>query len=169
MRSREGGLGDRRVRATRPASVAEAFALDARRAPDKPCLRFEGEEWSYGRLLDRAEDFAAALRTWGLEPGDRVALFLGNHPDFLVAYLGAHLAGGVTVPVNGSYRRTELRHIFEDAGVRLCVTDAEGRPELERVRGDLPALERVVERGDDLETFLEDAGGPEETAMLRGE
>src|SRR3712207_1979177 len=127
MRSKEGSRGDRRVRATRPTSVAEAFALNARRAPEKPCLRFEAEDWSYGRLLDRAGAFAAALRTWGLEPGDRVALFLGNHPDFLVAYLGTHLAGGVTVPVNRSYRRTELRHIFEDAGVRLCVTDEEGR------------------------------------------
>jgi malonyl-CoA/methylmalonyl-CoA synthetase len=157
MRSSEGSLGDRQVRATRPASVAEAFALNARLAPEKPCLRFEGEDLSYGGLLDRAEAFAAALRTWGLEPGDRVALFLGNHPDFLVAYLGAHLAGGVTVPVNGSYRRTELRHIFEDAGVRLCVTDREGRPELERVRGDLPTLERVVERGEDLEAFVRGA------------
>src|SRR5918999_5912649 len=156
MRSSEGSLGDRQVRATRPASVAEAFALNARLAPEKPCLRFEGEDLSYGRLLDRAEAFAAALRTWGLQPGDRVALFLGNHPDFLAAYLGTHLAGGVVVPVNKGYRRAELRHIFDDAGVRLCVTDAEGRPELERVRGELPGLERVVELGEDLEAFLED-------------
>jgi non-ribosomal peptide synthetase component E (peptide arylation enzyme) len=32
----------------------------------------------------------------------------------------------VTVPVNKGYQRAELRHIFEDAGVRLCVTDGEG-------------------------------------------
>src|SRR5918999_2521945 len=157
MRSSEGSLGDRQVRATRPASVAEAFALNARLAPEKPCLRFEGEDLSYGRLLDRAEAFAAALRTWGLKPGDRVALFLGNHPDFLAAYLGTHLAGGVTVPVNKDYRRTELRHIFEDAGVRLCVTDGEGRPELERVRGDLPDLAKVVVRGEDFDDFVRGA------------
>jgi malonyl-CoA/methylmalonyl-CoA synthetase len=72
------------------------------------------------------------------------------------------------VPVNRSYRRTELRHIFEDAGVRLCVTDREGRPELERVRGDLPTLERVVERGEDLEAFV---GGADafEPAMPGGD
>ena len=158
MRSREGSLvGDRSVRDARPASVAEAFTLNARRAPEKLCLRFEAGDWSYGRLLALAEAFAAALRSWGLEPGDRVALFLGNHPDFLVAYLGTHLAGGVTVPANRSYRRTELRHIFEDAGVRLCVTDEEGRPELERVRGDLPTLERVAERGEDFDDFVRGA------------
>jgi acyl-CoA synthetase (AMP-forming)/AMP-acid ligase II len=135
---------------TRPVSLVEPFARSAEASPDKLCLRFEGEDWSNGRLLDRAGSFAAALRAWGLKPGDRVALFLGNHPDFLAAYLGTHLARGVTVPVNKSYRRTELRHIFEDAGVRLCVADGEARPELERVRDDLSSLERVVVRGDAL-------------------
>lgn len=60
--------------------------------------------------------FAAALGTWGLQPGDRVALFLGNHPVFLAAYLGTHLAGGVVVPVNKGYRRAELRRGFDDEG-----------------------------------------------------
>ena len=155
-----GRLDDRRGRATetRPASIAEVFLRKAERAPEKLCIRFEDEDWSYGRLLRRGEAFAAALRTWGLTPGERVALFLGNHPDFLAAYLGTHLASGVTVPVNKGYRRAEVRHIFEDAGVRLCVTDGEGQPELERVRGDLSKLERVVQRGEDLEAFL---GGAE--------
>src|ERR671910_1290257 len=143
---------------TRSVSLVEAFARSAEASPDKLCLRFEGEDWSNGRLLDRAGSFAAALGAWGLKPGERVALFLGNHPDFLAAYLGTHLASGVTVPVNKGYRRAEVRHIFEDAGVRLCVTDGEGQPELERVRGDLSKLERVVQRGEDLEAFL---GGAE--------
>src|ERR671910_2831216 len=90
---------------TRPVSLVEAFARSAEASPDKLCLRFEGEDWSNGRLLDRAGSFAAALRAWGLKPGDRVALFLGNHPDFLAAYLGTHLSGGVVVPVNKGYRR----------------------------------------------------------------
>jgi malonyl-CoA/methylmalonyl-CoA synthetase len=142
----------------RPASIAEAFILNAGRTPDKLCLRFEGEEWTYQRLRDRAETFAAALGTWGLRPGERVALFLGNHPDFLAAYLGTHLAGGVVVPVNTRYRRTELRHVFGDAGVRLSFTDEEGRPELERVKGDLPDPEAVIEVGERLENFLSDTG-----------
>src|ERR687893_621947 len=127
--------------AERPASIAEAFVRSAERAPNKLCLRFERQEWTYGRLRQRAENFAAALSAWGLQTGDRVALFLENCPDFLAAYLGTHLAGGVVVPVSTQYRKVELRHIFGDAGVRLCFTDRERRPELDRVRGDLPSLE----------------------------
>ena len=98
-----------------PASIAEAFVRNAERAPGRLCLRFEGEEISYNSMRQRAKRFGAALEAWGLRPGERVALFLGNHPDLLAAYLGTHLAGGVVVPVNTQYRRGELRHIFGDA------------------------------------------------------
>ncbi len=141
-----------------PPSVAEAFIRNAERAPGKPLLRFEGERWTYGTFRERAERFAAALKGWGLRPGERIALFLGNSPDFLAAYLGTHFAGGVVVPVNTAYRRVELRHILDDAGVRLCFTDAERRPEIEDVKVDLPGLETVVEVRKELDDFLEGTG-----------
>jgi malonyl-CoA/methylmalonyl-CoA synthetase len=154
--------------ATRPASIVEAFVRHAESTPEKPCLRFEGERWIHDRLRGRAETFAAALSAWGLKPGERVALYKGNSPDFLAAYLGTHLAGGVIVPVNTQYRRGELRHIFEDAGVRLCFTDEERRPELEGVCEDLPQLEAVIEAGEELEDFLE-AAGSHEPELPKGE
>jgi malonyl-CoA/methylmalonyl-CoA synthetase len=154
--------------AHRPASVVEAFVRRAEETPEKTCLRFEGELWTYDRLRGRADDWAAALKAWGLKSGERVALFLGNSPDFLAAYLGTHLACGVIVPVNIQYRRGELRHIFEDAGVRLCVTDGERRPELEGVREDLPRLEAVIEAGHELEDFLTNAE-PHEPVLPDGD
>ncbi len=141
-----------------PASVVEAFVGHAKRTPERTCLLFEGDEWSYGRLLERAEGFAAALGRQGIVKGERVALFLGNSPDFLAAYLGTHLAGAVIVPVNTAYKRTELRHIFDDAVICLCLTDGERRPELERVRESLPELETVVEVGEGMDKFLAGAG-----------
>ena len=153
----------------RPASVVESFVRNAERAPDGLCLRFEGEDWSYGRLRGRAENLAAALAATGLQPGERVALFLENCPDLLAAYLGAHLAGGVVVPVNTQYRRVELGHIFADAGVRLCLTDGGVRPELEVVRGNLPDLEAVVEVGEELEEFLRGAPTTHEPVLPGGD
>jgi malonyl-CoA/methylmalonyl-CoA synthetase len=128
----------------RSGTIAAAFLAAAKRTPDKPCLLFEGERISYAQLRDRARRWAAALRAWGLKPGERVALYLENGPAFLAAYLGAHLAGCIVVLVNTQYRLVELRHILSDSGARLCVADAAGQPELARVRGELPALEQVV-------------------------
>jgi len=139
-----------------PASIAEAFVSNAERAPEKLCLRFEGEEISYQGMRERAEGFGAGLAAWGLRPGERVALFMGNHPDLLAAYIGTHLVGGVVVPVNTQYRKGELRHIFGDAGVRLCLTDEERKPELDRAGEYLRELEAVIEAGPGFEEFLGD-------------
>ena len=70
--SHRGGLDDRGGRTTprRPASVVEATARHAKRVPEKLCLRFEGEEWTYNRVNRRVEDAAAALRTWELRAGE---------------------------------------------------------------------------------------------------
>ncbi len=130
---------------------------NAARHPAKLALKFEGEIYTYARLRERAARMAAALVGWGLEAGERVALFLENCPDFVAAYLSVGLAGGVVVPVNTQYRRLELAHILGDAGVCLALTDPERQLELEGVRGELPALRSILTTSPDLEAFLAQA------------
>ncbi|MDQ6649221.1 MAG: AMP-binding protein [Actinomycetota bacterium] len=72
--------------------------------------------------LDAAVDRAAgAYVGLGLVPGDRVALALGNVPEFAVAYFGALRAGLVALPVNTSYTPAELTHLVADSGARASV------------------------------------------------
>ncbi|HEV2121150.1 MAG TPA: AMP-binding protein, partial [Chloroflexota bacterium] len=125
-------------------SIVRSFLDSCQRAPGKACLIFEGQCISYAHVSDLVHRWAAGLHSWGLQRGDRVALFLENSPDFLAAYLGTHLAGGIVVLVNTQYRQVELRHILADSGARLCVTDAARLSELEQVAADLPQLEAVV-------------------------
>lgn len=143
---------------TSPGSIVEAFWQNCEASPAKVCFEFEGETLTYAELRNRAEQFAAALLKWGLKPGERVALFMENCLDFIVTYLGTHLASGAVVLVNSGYRQVELRHILNDAEVRLCVTDAARLLELERVKSDLPFLEKVVVVGQDLGEFTQMAG-----------
>src|SRR5690349_18057367 len=103
------------------SSIVEALFARAHGKPLRLAIRFEGGDIRYGELRERVEDFARALTAWGVQAGDRIALFLDNEPDFVVAYLGAHLAGGIVVLVNTQYRQVELSHIMTDACVRLCV------------------------------------------------
>ena len=129
---------------TLAGSIVEAFFQHVAQNPEKLCLRFEEAEISYADLADLARRWAGGLLKWGLRPGDRVALFLENSPSFLGAYLGTHLAGGIVVLVNAQYRQVELRHILSDAEVRLVVTDAARRTELDRVEAELSDLAAVV-------------------------
>jgi malonyl-CoA/methylmalonyl-CoA synthetase len=123
-------------------SIVEALFIHAQQHPERPALLFEGQTISYGDLSLEVERFARALTAWGLQPQDRVALFLENSPSFVVAYLGTQLAGGIVVLVNTQYRQVELSHIIADAGVKLCVTNAAGAAALQLLA--LPTLTTLV-------------------------
>jgi malonyl-CoA/methylmalonyl-CoA synthetase len=137
------------------SSILEMLVEHKGTSPAKLCIRFDNTSWSYNQLHQNVATFATALHNDGLTKGDRVALFLENSPTFLAGYLGTHLAGGVVVLVNTAYKQTELRHILNDAGVRLCLTDATRAPELEKIRAELPALEKIIIAGDDYERFAD--------------
>ena len=126
----------------------------ARSHPERVAILFAGVSISYDALWADIERFARAVRSWGAQPGDRVALFLENCPQFVVAYLGAHRAGCIAVLVNTQYRQVELSHILNDASVRLCVTSPAGATELAMISA--PALEALVLVGD--ETAIGNAG-----------
>ncbi len=90
---------------------------------------------------------AAALRGLGLEPGDRVALVLGNVVEFVISYFGALRAGQVVVPVNPSYTPREISHLLNDSGARLAVVARSHLEAVAEARAGSPALETVLTTG----------------------
>ena len=108
-------------------NLHDLFAIPRRRSPEKPALRFQdgGVETvlSYGDLFAKADALAAALAARGIATGDRVAFFLGNRPEFVVAYLAVIRLGAVMVPINLAYRQREIGHMLEDSEPRLLITE----------------------------------------------
>lgn len=111
-----------------PPSLPHTFLKQAVAHPDRPLLHFEGRTYSYGEVHQHVSETARSLHMWGLQAGDRVALYLENSPSFITAYLSVLWLGGVIVPVNTRYRETELRHMLRDSGARVVVTDQAGLP-----------------------------------------
>ena len=92
-----------------------------------------------------AHALAAALRQeLGLEPGDRVALMLQNVPQMAIAVHAVWLAGGIVTTVNPMYRRRELEHQLNDAGVRIAFCLESLYDELAGVRGTTPLRHLVT-------------------------
>lgn len=106
----------------------EALSLPAmleratRKAPTAPFLHFMGRTYAYSDILDEARRFAAGLQAAGIEPGDRVGLFLPNVPIYAAAYYGAMMAGAIVVNFSPLYSVEELSWQVEDSGTRLLVT-----------------------------------------------
>ena len=84
------------------------------------------------------EAFAKGLQEAGLRPGDRVAIMLPNSPQFVIAFYGTLLAGGVGVNVNPMYTPRELRHQLQDAGVQALVILDQLLPRYQEVKAEVP-------------------------------
>src|SRR4029077_4680071 len=92
-----------------------------------------------------ADVLAAGLAALGLKKGDRVAFFLGNRLEFVIAYLGVIRLGAVMVPINLAYRRREIAHMLSDAEPRLMITERSLLPVLDELEAeDRRCLERVI-------------------------
>ena len=105
-----------------PLSLPDLFARAVAGHGAKPLVEFFGRTWSYSALHEEALRFAAGLRAWGIQPGDRVGLFLPNVPIYVPAYYGAMMAGAVVVNFSPLYTVAELEAQVEDSGTRLLVT-----------------------------------------------
>jgi malonyl-CoA/methylmalonyl-CoA synthetase len=127
-----------------PHSLLQVFLEHAQETPDRLALTFGSERYTYGELARRVTTFAQALMRRRKELGERVALFLENSPEFVIAYLGVQYAHGVVVLVNTAYRQVELSHILADSEARICVTGAAGAAELAPLKTGLPALEWLI-------------------------
>ena len=96
------GLDEARIRL--PGEPLTAFLTGhAARTPRKPAIVFYGRPISFAELDDASDRFAGWLRARGIGPGDRVALYLENCPQFAIAHFGALKAGAsatVTRSVN---------------------------------------------------------------------
>lgn len=79
---------------------------------------------SYGEFAAAAKGCAAALLDAGLQRGDRVVIFLPHGIAQCWAIFGASRASGVFIPANVLLRGTQVRHIVEDSGARVVVTNA---------------------------------------------
>ena len=90
----------------------------AARYPDKAAYVFCGATLTYRELKQQAERLAGWLQQAGVARGDRVALYLQNCPQFVIAFYAVMRADAVVVPVNPMNRADEFEHYIADPDTR---------------------------------------------------
>ncbi len=113
-----------------------AFTLkhQAKRVPDKPAMIFYGRIVTFSELDALTDRMAGWFRSHGLRPGDRVAIYMENCPQFAIAFLGALKAGAINVCINPMHKAVELQHEFDDSAARFLVTSNLNYPVVEPIR-----------------------------------
>ena len=98
------------------AHMGDLASMGAQRYGDKTAFVFSGQAVSYAELEAGASEVANVLVDNGVEPGDRVGLFVPNQPLFPQAYFGIHKAGAVAVPLNLRMDPETLGFVLQDSG-----------------------------------------------------
>ncbi|WJV46932.1 AMP-dependent synthetase/ligase [Streptomyces flavofungini] len=135
--------------AERPRTLSVLAEWAADRHGGLPALRFKrGGGWrevSYEGLRAAVRDVGRALLGLGVVPGDRVAILAETRVEWTYAHFGAFAAGAVVVPVYPTAGDDEVTWVLGDSGasVVLC-EDAAQAAKVERLRGKLPGVRRVV-------------------------
>jgi long-chain acyl-CoA synthetase len=89
--------------------------------PDGPALIFFDKVTSYRKMYDKICRFATALKSLGVNKGDRVAIFLPNIPHFVISFFAIQKIGGVCVTFNPQYKEHELLHQLNDADIEVVI------------------------------------------------
>ncbi|HEY3632674.1 MAG TPA: AMP-binding protein, partial [Jatrophihabitantaceae bacterium] len=141
-----------------------AYLLDRRIEAgdgDRLALTGVGGPLTYAQLLDRVQRAAAVFRELGLQPEQRLALYMSDGPDFVTVYLAAMRIGAVPVPVSTMLHADGLADLLRDSRARLLAFTPEFADTATQAASAAPELRAVLASGG-----ASVAGGPDLDALL---
>lgn len=134
--------------------LADLIASRAQERPDFDVLTFEHLSLDGGATPDEVRTFAdlhthahrvaAELIARGLAPGDRFAIMMRNHPEFIEAMIAASITGAVFVPIDPRTRGAKLAYMLHNSGCSGVLCADYCLAELQTVRRELPDLRWIL-------------------------
>jgi long-chain acyl-CoA synthetase len=122
-------------------NLAAAFSDSVQKHSEKTALFWGETKFTYSELSSRSLFVSGILRRqFNISPGDRVALWLKNCPEFIPALFGILQSGAVVVPINNFLKPDEVAYILNDAGIDVVITDSELSAHFQTLKTKRPAL-----------------------------
>ena len=101
--------------------VNEFLQNSADKFPDKEALIFQNNRLTYQEIDSRSNQLAHALIEFGIERGDRVAIYLPNSVEAVFAIFSVLKADGVLLMVNHSTKTEKLKYILNDSRAKALI------------------------------------------------
>jgi long-chain acyl-CoA synthetase len=130
-----------------PRTLNDIFFAIAERRQERVMLIREGTRWtsiSASEFYRNVTGMARALRRWGLNKGDRLAILSENRPEWTITDFASLLLGVVVVPIYSTLTAPQTAYILTDSGARVVVVSTQ--QQLDKVLSikDQTLVERVV-------------------------
>lgn len=147
-------------------TLSEVLSETTTAFPERNAIVHQGKTISYRQLDERVDRLARGLIELGVSKGEKVALWMPNMPEWVIAYFAIARIGAVIVPMNTRYKPHEVSYILQnsEATTLFMVNTFVGidyREMLGKIRGTLPFLKHVIicgQEGSNTYTFNEITG-----------
>ena len=127
-----------------------------KRYPGRVALICGDEQLTRDELAARVARAAGALRSLGVQRGERVLLVMRDTPEFAAAWLGAVHAGAIAVALNSKLSEADYQHILADSGAKLAIVEegfAAAHAVFEKLNIGLPAWRDRLQKAVALSAF----------------
>ncbi|MFD0696559.1 amino acid adenylation domain-containing protein [Paenibacillus sp. GCM10027628] len=116
-------FNDTHVTFSLDVTMPQLFEQMAAQAPDRIAVSFEGTQWTYRELNERANRLARYLLLTGLRQEDLAAILMHRSPRMIVCILAIWKAGGAYVPIDPDYPQQRIRELLADSGAVCLLTE----------------------------------------------
>ena len=116
-------VSDRWIELYKKKTWIDILTETAARFPHTKALIFEGEEVSYYEYQDRVYHLAKGLYKLGVRPGDHVALWMTNRPEWCYARHAIYKLGARMIPVNTRYKVDDLEYILAQSDAKCLIIE----------------------------------------------
>ena len=145
------------------SSALEMFLSSVARSPDSPLIHYLDSTLTVSDVDRLSGALAVALEKSGIVRGDRIAMYLQNVPQYVIAMIATWKLGAIMVSINPMYKEQEVRHILNDSGAKgLVCLETLYRDVVAKVREE-SGLVVVVTTSE-----LEFVASPEDFSVLSG-
>ncbi len=105
------------------------------------------EAWSYTRLAETTNQLANGLIKMGINPGDRVAVLMGQRPEIVAAYMAVLSVNAVVMPLPAALGAGQLAARLRDAQARAAIVDTSAGPDVLQAQLAYPDLSQIIGLG----------------------
>lgn len=143
-------------------AITQPLHRAAREMPDRIATVDGGRQRNWREVASRTRRIAGVLQSFGVAPGDRIALLAPNGELFVDFLFGSLWAGAVACPVNTRWTVDEIAYALADCGAEVLIVHPDFRVMLRDIRQAAPALREVVIAGAVFEQLIAAAAEPDE-------
>ncbi len=158
-----------------PTILGHNIQMKAESSPDKEIVIFERDKnpdvrLTYADLWRNTNKVAAILQKEGVGKGDKFAIMMRNHPEFLYAMTAGTLTGAISVPIDPRTKGEKLKYYMTNSEAKVALITSDILPMFESILQDIPGLKTVYvsympgeEMGSNYPALNEVLEGAEET------